>query len=584
MSATDKLSAKPSGFTVIRNLALRMVASRRDMRGDVAKGTVLELAGIVMGITGPYALKLLVDALTREEEGWPYLLMLVAVFVVTWAGVNVLSVWRMVYSTRVIDRLTERLVSEALQGALPAAVTVKDGDSGRTAGRLERLPYSLMVVVDGLIWRAAPLLLQVLGSLWLIAGLIPLRYAVIMAVVLTGYVFATWFGAVFHQRFAGVANLATSNLSRNLADILRNARRVVLNGAIDLEVDRVKAHFAEKRQANTRMMWALVLMSFCQYGGVGAGLLLLLVLGCGDVLSHTMTVGDFVLLQAYAFRLASPLSGFGFILSQCAVSIANISDVMEMAAVDEAHEAKTVSPQTGAATVTLSGVSFSYGPGRPRLCDIIVDIPAGSFTVIVGPNGSGKSTLAQLMAGILEPTAGGVWIGGEDLSHVPPRERHSRILYVPQTPGLFSRSLLSNALYPPTSQTEHGLLKLLAQWNFHEAGRPIDLRLEVGEQGERLSGGQVQKLELARVAGMNLPAIILDESTAALDPASEAQVINSLRSGFDGKTTLILISHREPIAAAADQVLFVKAGRIARQGTHDRLLQDSAAYRRLWRK
>jgi ABC-type bacteriocin/lantibiotic exporter with double-glycine peptidase domain len=541
----------------------------------------LEGLGVVLGIAGPFALKLLVDALYDGQKTTVWLGSMVGLFVMSWAGANVLAVWRMVHSTRVIDRLTEQLASQALRGALPEAVRQKQADSGQTAGQLERLPFSLMVVVDGLIWRAVPLWFQVLGSLVLIAGLIPFHYAITMAVVLFGYVLATWLGAVQHQRHANVANLAASDVSRHLADILRNARRVVMNGTTDMEIDFIKGQFAAKIAANTHMMWALVRTSVGQYGLVGLGLVVLLGLGCRDVVLHGMTVGDFVLLQAYAFRLASPLSGFGFILSQAAISISNISDVMARAGQIENDEiVMALSP--GPASVALRSVSFSYGQGLPGLQDITADIAPGAFVVIVGPNGSGKSTLAQLIAGILEPSSGQVWIGDELLSEVPRRARHHKILYVPQLTGLFARSMLSNALYPPTAQTEHGLADLLAQWNFYEAGRQVDLRLEVGEQGERLSGGQIQKLELARIAGIKVPVILLDESTSALDPASEEAVISTLRQSFGGQTTLILITHRIRLAELADQILFLKGGKLLRHGTHEALLKDSAAYASLW--
>ncbi|ESQ83772.1 ATP-binding cassette domain-containing protein [Asticcacaulis benevestitus] len=582
MEGTDRSSDKPTGLAVVLALARQMVSRDARVRGDVVIGAGLELVGIGLGIGGPFALKLLVDGLyTGQIEAFP-MMVYVGLFVLTWTGANVVGVWRMIYSTRVIDRLSQQLITAALESHLPEAARARDADRGQVGGQLERLPFSLMVVVDGLIWRAVPLLIQVLGSLWLLAGIIPLRYALIMAVVLAGYVGATWLGATRHQALAQTANAAISVLSRNFTDVLRNARRVVLNGAVALEIDRLEGQFADKRLANGRMMVGLLNMSLCQYGLVGGGVLLLLVLAGLDVLQHKMTVGDFVLLQAYAFRLASPLSGFGFILSQSAISIANIADVMCLCSEPE-RTAPVSAAKPGPAAISLRNVSFGYGPGLPGLQDINLDIPAGSFTVIVGPNGSGKSTLAQIISGLLEPSVGTVTVAGEDMALAPRSARHMRVLYVPQLTGLFARSMLSNALYPPTAQTEHGLADLLAQWNFYEAGRQVDLRLEVGEQGERLSGGQIQKLELARIAGIKVPAILLDESTSALDPASEEAVISTLRQTFGGQTTLVLITHRIRLAELADQVLFLKGGKLVRQGTHAALLTDSAAYASLWR-
>jgi ABC-type multidrug transport system fused ATPase/permease subunit len=552
------------------------------MRLPVAMGAALEIVGVGLGVAGPYLLKLVIGGLSDGGRSYG-LVLFAALFVLTWAGGNIIATWRMVYSAKLIDCLTQHYTARVLRSSLPEAADGREGDSGRVMGLIERLPYSLMVVVDGLIWRAGPLVLQLLGSLWLLAGLIPLRYALIMGVVLIGYGGATWLGALRHQRLSGRANVSAASASQATSDVLRNARRVILNGTLEAEIGHIRDSIRHKAEANQMMMWSLVAMSVVQYGLVGLGLVCLLAMAVADVAAHNMTVGNFVLLQGYAFRLAMPLSGFGFVLSQAAVSIENIRDVLAFGGEEEAAISSFVRP-AGAARIVLDGVNFSYGPGLPGLTDISVNLEPGSFNVIVGPNGSGKSTLAQIIAGSLRPSSGVVSINGQNLAEVPRPDRHQLVLYIPQFIGLFNRTLSANALYPPSQQTEADLATLLMEWRFHDAGREIDFGAIVGEQGERLSGGQIQKLELARIAGVKVQAVVLDESTSALDTNSEEAVIKTLRSRFGNETTLILITHRPGLAEQADQVLFMKGGRLVRQGRHEYLLEDSAAYRQLWNK
>jgi ABC-type multidrug transport system fused ATPase/permease subunit len=582
MADTGSYSDKRRSLTIVLDLAKDMLRRSSGVRLAVLIGATMELVTIALGIAGPYMLKVLVDVLSAGMADPTLILAYVALFIFTWSGANILLTWRMIYSMRVIDRLTARYVAETLRQGLPAAASARDGDSGQTLGLIERLPYSLMVVVDGLIWRTAPLCLQVIGSVWVIVRLIPAHYAAILALVLLGYVVVTWIGGVQHQARATAANIAAGAISQSVGDVLRNAGRVVLNGALDAEVAHIGDQFSQKASANGRMMGSLVLMALCQYGLVSAGLLALLGLGSLDVLAHRMTVGDFVLLQGYAFRLVGPLSGFGFILSQASLSIACVRDVRHLMrpVADAGSEAIATE---NAAEISLTNVCFSYGPGLPGLSDITAHIAPGSFVVVVGPNGSGKSTLAQVIAGLLPPSTGTVKVDGKDLAKIRRADRHKHILYVPQFIGLFNRPLIANALYPPTTHTEATLAQLLADWHFYEPGREIDLSAAVGEQGERLSGGQIQKLELARIAGVRAPAVILDESTSALDPVSEAAVIRSLREGFGDRTTLILISHRIQMAELADQVWFMKAGSLVRNGRHDVLMRDSASYKALWR-
>ncbi|MGN6210536.1 ABC transporter ATP-binding protein [Asticcacaulis sp.] len=569
-----------STFQIITRLAQKMIQPKAGMRWQVALGIVLELAGVALGILGPYFLKRLVDAFANDIAIGS-ILVLVGLFVVAWSGASILSTVRSVYSTHVIDQMTEDMATSAMRTYLPDSAKSKTSDSGAMLGQLERLPNSLSIVVDGLIWRTIPIVLQLAGSLWLVCALIPFHFALILAITLVGYVLTTWLTAKAHKRRSTDAHQAISAVSRETGDVLRNARRVVFNGALDMEIDNLRALFRNKTKADVGMMWSLVAMVSWQYGVVGAGLIVLLSLGTIDVLAHRMTVGDFILLQAYALRLAAPLSGIGFILSQSGVAIANIREVLAMTAKSEAcGEIEPV--RQGAARISLKDVSFSYVPNQAVLQNVTLDIEPGTFTVIVGPNGSGKSTLVQIMAGILAPDRGLVKIGGQAINLVPLSQRHRSVLYIPQVAGMFNRPLLANGLYPPTTFTEADFSSLLKKWRFHEDNRELKLDVCVGEQGERLSGGQLQKLELARVAGIHSPAIIFDESTSALDPTSETTIINDLRARYGRETTLVVICHRIELAGLADKVVFLSGGRLLAHGRHQDLLAASTEYRCLW--
>ena len=581
MAAIDCSSVRRRSLSTLAAVVRLGLEPRLALRADLIFGAVIEVGVVVLGIVGPYMLKILIDGLTDKSLTLALALVAVSLFVISWAGGTVLSTWRMVYSTQVVDRLTQDLATRALRRQLALFARTREGDSGMLLGLTERLPYSLTIVVDGLLWRAIPLALQVAGSLFVMAQVIPLTYTLLLGLVLAAYVAATWLGATAYQSHAARANEAASSSSSDLGDIVRNARRVVLNGALDAETRLVESRFDAKALANQRMIWSLVVGSVLQYGLLGAGLFAVLALAARQALAEKLGVSDFVLLQAYAFRLLIPLSGFGFILSQAASAIGTVREVLDLLPGAE-DENRIVGPVQGAADIRLDQVSFRYPGTAVGLEDVTVSIAAGSFVVIAGPNGSGKSTLAQLIAGVLDPGSGRVAIAGQDIGAVAPAQRHQLGLYVPQMVTLFNRSLRDNALYPPTTQTEAGLLSLLAIWHFQDPGQTLDLSRMVGEGGERLSGGQLQKLELARIAGVRVPALILDESTSALDPTSEAEIVASLRRQMAGQTTLIAVTHRQALAEVADQVLFVKSGRLVRQGTHQQLMTDSAAYRRLW--
>jgi ATP-binding cassette subfamily B protein len=568
---------------------VRLTADRRlKARGDALAGLAIDAAGVCLGVIGPYLLKLLVDRLTAGPVDPISLAPLVAAFVLAWSGTAPLSAARYIFTTRQLGVLSRSLTERAMARRLPLVARNRDADSGELLGMLERLPFSLQIVVDGLIGRAAPLLVQVAVSLIVVATLVPPLYVGLLGLVLGGYFLASRLTAKRFQIQAQATNRSAASVSQALGDILRNARRVVFNGNLDGEVDHVAA-LGRARQAEASGLARLLFgTALWQYAVVGAGLVLILTLGGMDVAKGRLTVGDFVLLQAYAFRLALPLGGLGFIIRQAGVAVANIGEVLDMADVG-ADAGKTgplplpisIAPLAEtAAEIRLEGLSYAYGD-QSVLRDAGAEIAAGSFVVIAGPNGAGKSTLARLIAGLLDSTAGRVLIDGVDLATIPVEARHRQVLYVPQFVGLFNRSLRENALYPPTLQSEGELAARLAEWGFYEGGRAIDFDQAVGEQGERLSGGQIQKLELARLLGVISPAIILDETTSSLDAPSERRAIETLRDRHRGRTTLILITHRPGLLGEADQVLFLRGGRLMTR-RHDDLLGAEPDYRAFW--
>ena len=566
-------------FSVLKHLIGIMARPTLGLRRDLVLGVLIELAGIGLTTLGPFVLKHLVDRLAAGAVPGPVLMLLVVAFVLTWSGATLTTALKYRHTMRVIDGLSRHLVSRAMAARLPEAASRRDADSGRTLGQFERLPYSLQVVVDGLLGRVAPMTVQVVVSLAAAATAVPTAYVLILAVVLLAYAGATQGGAGRFQAQAKATNTAATGVSQRIGDVLRNARRVVLNGATAQELAGIDAEVGIKRAATERLSGMLIGTAAIQYLTIGLGLIVLLGLAARDVGTGRISVGDFVLLQAYAFRLALPLGGVGFIIRQAGVSLANVGEVLAMG--DGTGGGQTSrAPVTPATAIRLDGLGFRYGgtDDPDVLRDVSADIPAGAFVVVAGANGSGKSTLAQIVAGLMEPTQGRILIDGE------PAEadaRLRRLLYVPQLVGLFNRTLRANALYPPTRLEDAQLAALLDAWRFHPDGRAADLDLIVGEQGERLSGGQIQKLELARLTGVEAPAVLLDETTSALDRPSEAAAIAALRDAYRGRTTLVLVSHRLWLAEAADQVIFLQAGH-AVAGPHAALAASSPAYRAFW--
>lgn len=568
-------------FAIGWRIAGLSLAPELRLRGTMLQGMVIEASGIGAGVLGPLSLKLAIDRLSHKPPDGAAAAVFVVIFAGSWAFTAFTATACSAFTGRVIGVLSHHLSAGALSSRLVAAVRERTGDSGATLGQIERLPFSLFVVVDALIWRVLPLLLQTGLSLVVALRYLPVADVFILAVVLIAFAAGTTWSARRERSLADGLNQSSTVLSALLGDILRNARRVVLNGALGFELEGVAEAYGRKLRADRRMTLSMVLSAAIRYGVVGGGLCVLLLMAVRDVVSGRTSVASFVLLQAYAFRLITPFSSFGYIFGQARLAFSNIGDVLEMARQTPVRAGELPASEPSP-DIRIFCATFRYAGSEGGIENITAEFPAGSFNVIAGPNGSGKSTLAQVLAGILDPLTGGVEVGNVAMRDIPIADRHRHILYVPQQAGLFNRSLGENALYPPTGYSLRQVGNLLDKWRFYGDGRPIDFGLMTGEQGERLSGGQIQKLELARLAGTSAPVIVLDESTSALDPSSEAVIFSDLRGLWEGEVTLIAISHRREIAELADQVLFMKAGRLAATGSHLELMQREGEYRAFW--
>ncbi len=550
-----------------------MFDTQLSVRKEVMLVTAGECLTILLSVAAPYLLKLAVDLLSQTRGPSARLICILLLFALASGVTGALAGVRHHATTLIVEALAGHITVATLRGQVPRLANTGD-DGGPLFGQIERLPYNLQLLIDGILWQVVPLAVQMIISLCVITALVPWPYALAIGLIISAYMAASIIGADRYHEQAEATNETAGRLTALVGDILRLPSRAAFNGNVSGELTSV-VHLSNRRlrEASSGAR-SLVTMTIVQSSLLVLGLVALLVLAALDVLQHRLSLGDFVLLHAFILRLTLPLGGFGFLVHQAGRSYAQTRDILLLGEPVRLETSSSV-PRPGPAAVHLEGLSFRYGDGPLIIKKVSGSIVAGGLTVLVGPNGSGKSTLARLMAGLLDPTEGKVRVGQECLSNIPPELRHRHILYVPQQIGLFNRTLRDNGLYPPTRLDAAQLLDRLQALRFYADERVPDLDLTVGDRGQALSGGQIQKLEIARLAGVETPAIILDETSSDLDPASELAVIEMLRDER-AASTLILVTHRRAIAERADQVLFMSAGRLLFSGTHEALMKRSA--------
>ena len=559
-----------------------MFAQQTHTRKHVACGVVLEAFTSICMLLGPVMLKLAVDELSRPEFNIPAATTYTALFAVLWSMSGISSIAVLAFTGRIVHQISNVLLERALRKQLPLLASRTSSESGYVQGLLERLPYSLQLIIEGVLWKIAPVAIQLATALALISLLVPLQYAAVLLAVLTAYFAFSYFSAAPYEKSAESINQAAGALSASLGDVLRNAPRVVYNGAIGREIDHVAGKAQSRLEVDWRRSWLLTRAAVHQYGIIAAGMAVMFVMCVYDIRSARITLGDFILLQTYTLQFALPLGAYGFVLRQAGAAFANLRETLDIApATNESREAVQLSPDRCAGHISVKQITFTR-PDRFALGPISFDIPAGSFTVIVGHNGSGKSTLAKMIASLLAPDKGTIELDGQNLHAIGSRQRSQHLLYVPQELSLLNRSLRESVCYFPSTLNDADAVRLLERLAFHKDGRTIDLNAQVGEGGTHLSGGQVQKVELVRLMGVAVPAIVLDETTSGLDPQSDARGIAMLRERLGSRSTLVMVTHRIANAMAADQVVFLSGGRLAAIGTHHPLISECSEYRSFW--
>ena len=306
-----------------------------------------------------------------------------------------------------------------------------------------------------------------------------------------------------------------------------------------------------------------------------------------QVSSGDMSMGDLVMVNAYMIQLFMPLNVLGFVYREIRQALVDIERMFgllgEEAGVQDQPDARPLDADGGA--VRFQGVDFAYQPDRPILRDVSFDIPAGARVAVVGPSGAGKSTIARLLFRFYDVDAGAITVNGQDVRGVTQDSLRAAIGVVPQDTVLFNDTIRYNIAYGRPDAGDDEVLEAarLADLDDFIGRLPEGLETRVGERGLKVSGGEKQRIAIARVLLKNPPILVLDEATSSLDSASEQAILHALNTVARQRTTLAS-AHRLSTIMDADSIVVLDQGRVVEQGEHGELLAADGVYAALWRQ
>lgn len=413
------------------------------------------------------------------------------------------------------------------------------------------------------------------------------RYFLIVVVMVGLYTWFTIKASDWRISIRQEMNTADTEANTRAVDSLLNFETVKYFGNEALEASRFDSSMAGYEKAATKIWTSLSWLNFGQALIFGIGMTILMLMSAYEVLHMTQTLGDFVFINALLIQLSIPLNFIGSIYREVRQSLSDIEAMFDFLDVQQEivdkPDAKPLVVSNG--TIRFNQVKFSYDSDRSILKDIDFEIPGGKTVAIVGPSGAGKSTISRLLFRFYDVESGSITIDGQDIRDVTQKSLREAIGMVPQDTVLFNDTIAYNIRYGRPSATDEEMHKAaeMAQILKFIEMLPEGFQSMVGERGLKLSGGEKQRVAIARTLLKAPPLLILDEATAALDTTTEQEIQRALDIISRGRTTLI-IAHRLSTIINADEILVLKNGCIIEKGSHADLLSKKGLYASMWNK
>ncbi|MDB6453419.1 ABCB family ABC transporter ATP-binding protein/permease [Falsirhodobacter sp. 20TX0035] len=457
--------------------------------------------------------------------------------------------------------------------------------TGTLSRVMERGVKGVDFLLRFLLFSIGPLILElalVAIIFWVVFG-----FAYMAVVILTVglYIAFTLKVTEIRVRIRQEMNDSDNDANQKAVDSLLNFETVKYFGAESREAGRYDTAMSGYERAAIRTGQSLSLLNMGQGAIITAGLVAVMVMAARGVTAGTLTVGDFVMVNAYMIQITMPLGFLGTVYREIRQALVDMGQMFGLlgqpAEIEDRPNAHLLKVTGGA--VEFDGVEFGYDPARPILQGLSFRAEPGQTIALVGPSGAGKSTVGRLLFRFYDVTGGAVRIDGQDLRDVTQDSLHDQIGVVPQDTVLFNDTIRYNIAYGRPDAGEEAIFAAARAAKIHDfiLSLPDGYETTVGERGLKLSGGEKQRVGIARTILKNPPILLLDEATSALDTQTERDIQDSLREMSQGRT-VVTIAHRLSTIADADRILVMDAGRVAEQGRHEELLALGGRYARLW--
>ena len=546
------------------------------------------LASKVIAVYSPMLYKGAVDALANE--GVPPLALgavgLTVAYGMARLMTNGFQQLRDAVFAKVAQRALRQLALETFEHihrlSMRYHITRKTGGLSRI---IERGVKGVEFLLRFLLFSIGPLVLELLMISAIFYWLFDARYLAVVGVTIAIYIWFTFKVTEWRVKLRRQMNDQDTDANQKAIDSLLNFETVKYFGAEQREAARYDSAMAGYEEAALKTSYSLAFLNFGQSLLITAGLVIVMVMAAIGVQNGDLTVGDFVMVNAYMVQITMPLNFLGTVYREIRQSLVDMGEMFELleqpAEVADKPDAKPLAIKNG--SISLDSVAFGYEAERAILKGVSLEVPGGQTVAIVGASGSGKSTIGRLLFRFYDVQGGALRIDGQDVRDVQQESLHDAIGVVPQDTVLFNDTIRYNIAYGRDGATQEDVVAAAQAAQIHEfiAALPDGYDTSVGERGLKLSGGEKQRVGIARTLLKNPPILLLDEATSALDTETEQGIKEALARAGEGRT-VITIAHRLSTIAEADRIVVLEKGEVIEEGTHGALLEKRGRYAQLW--
>ncbi len=588
------VAERRSGWRTIRKVAPYLWPDDKPwVKQRVVIALVMLAMAKVIAVTTPFFYREAVNLLSGEGASPAWMLGAGAVAITVVYGLTrVMNVGfqqlRDAVFARVAQRALRQLALETFQHihalSLRYHITRKTGGLSRI---IERGVKGVEFLLRFLLFSIGPLILELALTGIILAVVFDINYLFVLAVTIAAYVWFTFKVTEWRVRIRKEMNDQDTDANQKAVDSLLNFETVKYFGAEAREARRYDVSMEGYEAAALKTSYSLAALNFGQSLIITAGLVAVMVMAAMGVQSGDLTVGDFVMVNAYMIQITMPLNFLGTVyreIRQALVDMGEMFDLLEQPQeVRDAPNAKPIEVDGG--NVRLENVVFGYEAARPILKGVDIDIPAGQTVAVVGSSGSGKSTIGRLMFRFYDVGDGRITIDGQDLRDVTQESLHAQIGVVPQDTVLFNDTIFYNIAYGRDGATRAEVEAAAKAAQVHDfiMSLPEGYDTAVGERGLKLSGGEKQRVGIARTLLKDPPILVLDEATSALDTDTEMEIQAELKAMGEGRTVLT-IAHRLSTIVDADRIVVLEKGEVVEEGSHEALLERDGRYAQLWHR